>query len=89
VRHDAIPLQLRRFSLDYGAERVGVRAETIIAANFEPQLRRKPFQEVVLVPVAHFNGLIPFVFSHNIRRPFCKWDFTASMEKPVWAAVSS
>jgi hypothetical protein len=55
VRHDGIPLRRAGFIIEDGAEGFGVRADGILAADFKPQLRLKPIQEVVLVPSAHLN----------------------------------
>jgi hypothetical protein len=50
-----IPLRPASLSLDYRAERLGVRAVTSCPAALSQQFWRQLFQEVFLVPIDHLG----------------------------------
>jgi hypothetical protein len=81
------PLAARAL-LDNSAERF--RFRTGIRNRPAPQERHEFLQKVVFVPVVHRDSdNADSILFQSIRRPFWRCDFTASMERPVRADVSS
>jgi hypothetical protein len=88
VRSNGVTLGIAHVPFHHCTERFGIG--TPVWPFLLPQHWHHGLQEIVFVPAAHFDSEnAPSILFQSMRRPFWRWDFTASAEKPVRAAVSS